>query len=249
MITRLCRPDWIFTRWSRPWQVIKCVTRASSGRRSLWMQIADPPAFTLSGTQESKSRSQHLDSLKKLVLSMHFLETNDVAVVQESFQKIEFELSVLPLRENRSNETPGVPSNWKSASTRQAAKQWGGEGAAITHEAVLAWERTRCNTSGEIPETDKSDETRVNNSPLPKEACLNTGFPIPFLRSLMLRTCARVSSAETMNAPSSSPSGKRILSWSANSTTKAQIAFRSPGLQVIWIDAPWKLFCRSRRDC
>ena len=35
------------------------------------------------GTNEPKSWSQHLDSLKKLVLAMYFLETNDVVVVQE----------------------------------------------------------------------------------------------------------------------------------------------------------------------
>ena len=45
--TKLCRPDWMLTRWSRPWQVIKCVTRASWGRGSRWMQIADTPAFSL----------------------------------------------------------------------------------------------------------------------------------------------------------------------------------------------------------
>ena len=45
-------------------------------------------------TKESKSRSQNLDSLKKLVPSMHFLETNDVVVVQEFVEIIEFELFV-----------------------------------------------------------------------------------------------------------------------------------------------------------
>ena len=34
-------------------------------------------------TKEPKSRTQDLDSLKKLVLSMNFLETNDVVVVQK----------------------------------------------------------------------------------------------------------------------------------------------------------------------
>ena len=62
------------------------------------------------GTKESKSRSQRLDSLKKLVLSMHFLETNDV-VVQEFFEMFEFEFSVPLSGENRSNKPPGVPSN------------------------------------------------------------------------------------------------------------------------------------------
>ena len=77
--------------------------------------------------------------------------------------------------------------------------------------AVLVWERFRC-TSGETPGTDSSSVTRVKVCPLPREASLNTGSPIPFLRSLMLRTCERVSSAGTINAPSSFPSGKRILS-------------------------------------
>ena len=48
-----------------------------------------------------------------------------------------------------------------------------------------------------------------------KRSKLNTDFPIPFLRSLMLRTCERASSAGMMNAPSSSPSGKRIFNWLA----------------------------------
>ena len=60
---------------------------------------------------------------------------------------------------------------------------------------LLAWERTRCNTTGETPGTDSSGVTRVNVCPLPSEASLNTGFPTPFLRSLMLRTRERASSA------------------------------------------------------
>ena len=42
--------------------------------------------------------------------------------------------------------------------------------------------------------TDSSGVTRVNVCPLPRGASLNTSLPIPFLRSLMLRTCERVSS-------------------------------------------------------
>ena len=60
---------------------------ASSGRRSLWMQTADPPAFSIISkkcAKESKSRSQQLDSLKKLVLSMPYLETNDIVVFRKS---------------------------------------------------------------------------------------------------------------------------------------------------------------------
>ena len=66
-------------------------------------------------TKESKSRSQHLKSLKKVVLSMYFLETNNVVVVQESFQILELEFSIPLSEENRSNETPGVPSNTSQA--------------------------------------------------------------------------------------------------------------------------------------
>ena len=58
------------------------------------------------GTKESKSRSQHLDSLKKLVLSMHFLETNNVIVVQEFFEIFEFEFSVPLSGESRSYQAP-----------------------------------------------------------------------------------------------------------------------------------------------
>ena len=66
-------------------------------------------------TKESKSRSQHLNGLKKLVLSMYFLETNNVVVVQESFEILELEFSIPLSGENRSNETPGVPSNTSQA--------------------------------------------------------------------------------------------------------------------------------------
>ena len=55
----------------------------------------------------------------------------------------------------------------------------------------------------------------MNNCPLPQGASLNTGFPTPCLRSSMLRTCERGSSAGTTNEPLSSPSGKRIWSCSA----------------------------------
>ena len=44
---------------------------------------------------------------------------------------------------------------------------------------------------------------------------LKTGFPTPFLRSLMLRTCEWTSSAGTMKAPVPSLSGKRTLSFAA----------------------------------
>ena len=63
----------------------------------------------------------------------------------------------------------------------------------------------RCNKSKQLSTSKKS---------------LNTDFPMPFLRSLMLRIGERASSAGTINAPSSSPSGKRILSCSANTLHK-----------------------------
>ena len=48
-------------------------------------------------TKESKSRSQHLNSLKKLIVSMHLLETDVVVVVvvKELPDIFEFEFSVL----------------------------------------------------------------------------------------------------------------------------------------------------------
>ena len=48
-ITGFFCPDCMFTTWSRSWQVMTCVTIASSSRRSLWVQMADPPAFSLPG--------------------------------------------------------------------------------------------------------------------------------------------------------------------------------------------------------
>ena len=80
-------------------------------------------------TKEPKSRSQYLDSLKKLVLSLHFLETNDVVVVQKFFQIIEFGLSVPLYRENKSNEAPGVLSN--------ASQAFGKEGTTSIPSAVV----------------------------------------------------------------------------------------------------------------
>ena len=56
------------------------------------------------GTEKPKSRSQYLNCLKKLVLSMHFLETNNVVGVKEFLGIFEFELIVLLFGENRSNE-------------------------------------------------------------------------------------------------------------------------------------------------
>ena len=77
---------------------------------------------------------------------------------------------------------------------------------------LLARERTRCNTSPETPGTESSGVIKAKVGPHPSGANLKTGFQIPFLRSLLLWTCERASSARMINAPSSSPSGKRILS-------------------------------------
>ena len=66
---------------------------------------------------------------------------------------------------------------------------------------------------------------RSNVCPLPSGANLKTSFPIPFLLSLMLRICERASSAGRKKTPSSSPSGKRTLSWSANSLHKGTNCF------------------------
>ena len=103
----------------------------------------------------------------------------------------------------------------KGASTGQAAEKRGGKRAAMTC----------CNTSQGKAGTHRSGATRANNCPHPKEGILNTGFPMPFRRSLMLRTCERASSAGTINAPSSSPSGKRNLSCSAKNYHKGATCF------------------------
>ena len=72
-------------------------------------------------TKEPKSWSQHLDSLKKLVLPMYFLETNDVVIVQESTEIFELELPVYLRGKNRPKETPSVPSNTSQTSIRELA--------------------------------------------------------------------------------------------------------------------------------
>ena len=60
---------------------------------------------------------------------MHFLEANDVVVVQEFFGVIKFGFPVPLYAENRSNKAPGVPSN-----TSQAFRK---EGAHIRSVVVL----------------------------------------------------------------------------------------------------------------
>ena len=72
---------------------------------------------------------------------------------------------------------------------------------------------TCCNTSSKISRTCGLGAMRANTCPFPNGASLNSGFPTPFVRSL-LRTCDRKLSAKTLNAPVSSPSKKRTLSFS-----------------------------------
>ena len=62
------------------------------------------------GTKELKLRSQHLNSLKIFVLSMHLLETYNVVGVKVSFKMFEFEFSVPLSGVIRSNKASGVPS-------------------------------------------------------------------------------------------------------------------------------------------
>ena len=73
------------------------------------------------GTKESKSWTQDLDSLKKLVLSVHILEPNDVVVVLKFFEIVKFGLPVPLSGENGSNEAPGVPSDTSQAFGEEGA--------------------------------------------------------------------------------------------------------------------------------
>ena len=72
---------------------------------------------------------------------------------------------------------------------------------------------TCCNTSSRISRTCRSIAMRANTCPFPNGASLNSGFPTPFVRS-SLRICDRKLSAKTMNVFVSSPSKKKILSFS-----------------------------------
>ena len=53
---------------------------------------SSPFSFSGKSTKEPKSRSQYLDRLKILVLSMHLLETYNVVGVRELLEIFEFEL-------------------------------------------------------------------------------------------------------------------------------------------------------------
>ena len=79
-----------------------------------------------------------------------------------------------------------------------------------------------------MPGTRRSGVARSNNCPFPNGARLNTGFPTPFLRSLMQRNGDRTLSAGTMKVPVSSPSGKILVT---KLSKEAQIVFGFPGLQ------------------
>ena len=52
------------------------------------MQIADPPALALFGTNVSYSRNylrdQYLNGLQKFILRMGFLKTNDIVILGKS---------------------------------------------------------------------------------------------------------------------------------------------------------------------
>ena len=72
--------------------------------------------------------------------------------------------------------------------------------------------------------TWKSGAVRANSCRFPRTS-LNTGFPTPFLRSLMLGTCARAPSAGKLKAPVSSPSGKGTLSFAARISHKGANCF------------------------
>ena len=76
------------------------------------MQIADPPARSLSGRKVPNKRNcgQHLNSLKKLVFAI-----NDVVMVQEFFEVVELGFPVPFSGENRFKKPPGVPSNTTQA--------------------------------------------------------------------------------------------------------------------------------------
>ena len=106
-----------------------------------------------------------------------------------------------------------------------------------------------CNTSPGLPGTCRSGAVRANTYPFPKGASLNTRFCTPFLRSLMLRTCERTSSARTMKAPMSSPSGKRPSNFSAKTLHRGAKRFPiTHGLQVTWTDGLRYWFCFGKMD-
>ena len=60
------------------------------------MHKADPPAFSLSGMNvpnKSESRGPHLNSLEEFILPVYLLETDNVVVLNELPEIVEFELS------------------------------------------------------------------------------------------------------------------------------------------------------------
>ena len=73
------------------------------------------------GTKKLKSRSQHLNSLEKLIIPVYLLEIHDVVVVKELPEIFYFEFPVFLRGKNRSNETPSVPSDTSQTSVREVA--------------------------------------------------------------------------------------------------------------------------------
>ena len=74
------------------------------------MQTADPPAFKIFGinvTEKPDLRGQHLNSLLKLILSMNFLNTNDVVVLGKS-SEVDVLFSLECCGENRDPRSPLV---------------------------------------------------------------------------------------------------------------------------------------------
>ena len=142
----------------------------------------------------------------------------------------------------------GKPAE-KGASTRQAAEKRWGEKAAITH--WLCWlERWPVAT---LRKEDQEHRNQVQQGQttvhFQKVQVWTLVFHTQYLRSLMLRICERASSAGQWRHLHHLHQGREFWVDLPTLSTKARIAFRSPGLQVIWFGALWLLFWRGRRDC
>ena len=78
------------------------------------MQIADPPAFSLSGRKVPKSRNRGANTwiaCRNSSLPYTSWRQKDVVFVQEFLKIFEFEFSVPLSGKNRSNKPQGIPSN------------------------------------------------------------------------------------------------------------------------------------------
>ena len=62
-------------------------------------------------TKKNKLRNQHLNSLKELVLSMHFLKANDVVTVKELLEVNKFRFPAPLSGKDRSDKALSIPSN------------------------------------------------------------------------------------------------------------------------------------------